>query len=693
MSSPARLTLPKEIQNTLLNFAAGYLSEKPNDPDQYALTFFQESSAYQKHSQETKEEEKHTDDTNKADTIFALELKCMRNDVRRNAVYHSNQSIPPVKMKSSIFNTYEKLKIGLVLKKLFPFRTLDEKILEQIADRVLKIEVIAGDTVIRQGDEYLNFFIIESGIYEEWITTGNSSSLLFSYDSFGSFGNASLIFPHVAVSTIIAKTCGALWVLSCAEYQSMVREDAMKKLELKYACIEKWPYVRTLRSKVKEKLVDGIQELHLKRDESFVNPSLFFVASGRIEIRNITQGRIVSSKILKEGESYEKLFPFFNRWAGNRAVALENTQILYLPVDAFKRLVGSFTEIVFSAEGEFLKLVSAKRSKEHAALKELRKVFVKFHNSKSKNFINFGLKYYENKLGHRCSQTLAENIWPHSDRGDCDNLRIRYCGSSENTLTYTIEEKSPCFRFCQRIKKILKTIPIFSVLEASRIKKIIAAMRPLKTYPGHYVTKIGNHGEHFYIIEEGKFQCFVNYEGVRLEIQDGPRYFGELGLVWDGPRFADVVAVSEGKIWALSRENYRKIALSRQPVGTGLNFKLVKSAVNHLKSLQEHDIKAILLSMKNLNFKDRELVHSFDQDSCCAYFIRQGTVRIHADRPTRIDSVLTNGQLFGNVTFTIAKTEPMEVQSIGNSTIAKLNIDSFEKLLAHCRTVIYTNKS
>lgn len=72
--------------------------------------------------------------------------------------------------------------------------------------------------------------------------------------------------------------------------------------------------------------------------------------------------------------------------------------------------------------------------------------------------------------------------------------------------------------------------------------------------PGHEVIKIGDaEAEHFYVIEEGEFDCFAMVKG---QLQKVTEYinrgsFGELALMYNQPRMATVTARTPGKLWAL----------------------------------------------------------------------------------------------------------------------------------------------
>lgn len=67
-----------------------------------------------------------------------------------------------------------KLKTKLHLKKIFPFKYLDDTLMDTAVERMIRVRVKAGNIVVRQGDTALNFFVIESGVFEERVRSGLS---------------------------------------------------------------------------------------------------------------------------------------------------------------------------------------------------------------------------------------------------------------------------------------------------------------------------------------------------------------------------------------------------------------------------------------------------------------------------------------------------------------------------------------
>lgn len=83
--------------------------------------------------------------------------------------------------------------------------------------------------------------------------------------------------------------------------------------------------------------------------------------------------------------------------------------------------------------------------------------------------------------------------------------------------------------------------------------------------PQDVITKQGEQGDDFYIIEEGEAVVYQQPAGkADAERQEvgrlGPRnYFGEIALIYDRPRVATVVALTEMRCVKLDRAKFERL--------------------------------------------------------------------------------------------------------------------------------------
>ena len=96
----------------------------------------------------------------------------------------------------------------------------------------------------------------------------------------------------------------------------------------------------------------------------------------------------------------------------------------------------------------------------------------------------------------------------------------------------------------------LEQVPLFDGLSKRHLRRIAKLAHIRRFAPGSVMVRTGDIGRSFYVLLDGSAK--VNRPG-RRSVRLGPgAFFGEMALIDDSPRSADVVA--EGEVLALSRE-------------------------------------------------------------------------------------------------------------------------------------------
>lgn len=125
--------------------------------------------------------------------------------------------------------------------------------------------------------------------------------------------------------------------------------------------------------------------------------------------------------------------------------------------------------------------------------------------------------------------------------------------------------KDSATRTWQRWDDFLKSVELFRHMDQYQRAHISDALK-LECYKqGEYITRQGEPGNTFYILEEGSCVAVkVAHEGaapeVVMEYRTPGDYFGELALLKDQPRAASCVVTSpEAKVLALDRKSFKKM--------------------------------------------------------------------------------------------------------------------------------------
>ncbi|KAK2111955.1 cAMP-dependent protein kinase type I-alpha regulatory subunit [Saguinus oedipus] len=108
------------------------------------------------------------------------------------------------------------------------FSHLDDNERSDIFDAMFPVSFIAGETVIQQGDEGDNFYVIDQGemdvyVNNEWATSVGEG---------GSFGELALIYGTPRAATVKAKTNVKLWGIDRDSYRRILMGSTLRKRKM-----------------------------------------------------------------------------------------------------------------------------------------------------------------------------------------------------------------------------------------------------------------------------------------------------------------------------------------------------------------------------------------------------------------------------------------------------------------------------
>jgi predicted MFS family arabinose efflux permease len=102
--------------------------------------------------------------------------------------------------------------------------------------------------------------------------------------------------------------------------------------------------------------------------------------------------------------------------------------------------------------------------------------------------------------------------------------------------------------------ELLSANPIFAPLPPPAVEHLAIKLAPVRVSAGHTVFRQGDHGDRFYIVEDGR--CEISIDGEKVADAWPGETFGEIALLRDVPRTATVIAVDDTKLLALERDDF-----------------------------------------------------------------------------------------------------------------------------------------
>lgn len=99
---------------------------------------------------------------------------------------------------------------------------------------------------------------------------------------------------------------------------------------------------------------------------------------------------------------------------------------------------------------------------------------------------------------------------------------------------------------------LLRSMPLFAPLSPPTLESLARALEPLALAAGVDVIREGDAGDHFYVIADGEVE--IVRDGQRVATRRRGEGFGEIALIFDVPRTANVRTTRDTRLYSLERD-------------------------------------------------------------------------------------------------------------------------------------------
>jgi CPA1 family monovalent cation:H+ antiporter len=111
---------------------------------------------------------------------------------------------------------------------------------------------------------------------------------------------------------------------------------------------------------------------------------------------------------------------------------------------------------------------------------------------------------------------------------------------------------------------LLQRVRLFQGLSNDGRRRVAKVMRPRLALPGERIVKAGEHGDSMFFITTGAVEVVLPHSPVRLGTGE---FFGEVALVTNRPRTADVVALSYSNLLVLNARDLARLSEADPEIG------------------------------------------------------------------------------------------------------------------------------
>lgn len=110
----------------------------------------------------------------------------------------------------------------------------------------------------------------------------------------------------------------------------------------------------------------------------------------------------------------------------------------------------------------------------------------------------------------------------------------------------------------------LRNLKFFQKIQTQFIEELAAQLERVTASEGDVLIQQGEAGDAMYIISRGYLEAADQKTGVSYRVMEAGDIFGELALLQDSPRTAQVTATSNCELYKLKREHFQQM-VSREP--------------------------------------------------------------------------------------------------------------------------------
>lgn len=248
----------------------------------------------------------------------------------------------------------------------------------------------------------------------------------------------------------------------------------------------------------------------------------------------------------------------------------------------------------------------------------------------------------------------------------------------------------------QQLAEAVRNILLFRALDKEQMQEVLDAMFEKKVTSGDVVIKQGDDGDNFYVIQEGIFHAFVGEPGkepAHIHTYENCGSFGELALLYNMPRAATIKAVTDGSLWAMDRQTFRRILLKSAFKKRKMYETLIES-VPMLKTLQPYERMNLADALVPKTFAANEKIIKQGDAADGMYFVESGTVSITVldDDGKEIEvNRIEKGGYFGELALVTHRPRAASAFAVDDIKLAFLDVEAFERLLGPCMQLMKRN--
>lgn len=253
------------------------------------------------------------------------------------------------------------------------------------------------------------------------------------------------------------------------------------------------------------------------------------------------------------------------------------------------------------------------------------------------------------------------------------------------------EQKS---RIVDRLSKSF----MFAMLEDNERNIVIDAMEERKFQAGDYVIKQGDDGAELFVVDTGELQCEKLFPGDqtprKLKVYQSGEAFGELALLYNAPRAATIIALTDSILLALDRGTFNNI-VKKSAVKKRERYEEFMARNPLFCEMDPYERTQIIDAFQSVSFQENEYVMREGEQGDQFYIIEDGEAIATKTLSAGEDPVSVMnykiGDYFGELALLRGEPRAANIIATTNLKCATLDRFSFKRLLGPLELILQRN--
>lgn len=239
--------------------------------------------------------------------------------------------------------------LGKAMERNVLFAHLDDTERSDIFDAMFSVNYIAGETVIEQGDEGDNFYVIHLGEMDVYV----NNELVTSIGEGGSFGELALIYGTPRAASVRARSNVKLWGIDRDSYRRILMGSTLRKRKMYEEFLSKVSILESLDQWERLTVADALETVQFGDRQRIVvqgepGDEFFIILEGTAAVlqRRSEEEEFVEVGRLGPSDYFGEISLLMNRPRAATVVACGPLKCVKMDRPRFERVLGPCSDIL-----------------------------------------------------------------------------------------------------------------------------------------------------------------------------------------------------------------------------------------------------------------------------------------------------------------------------------------------------------